>query len=206
MAQLLYSRRARAAPIFFGITVVAGIVAASTGRGAGTAFIFGLTVAAVAAWLVYQYAPAKVIGELDGATIRVMGREARVSDLESVHLMTATVNFVPTSRSLIFSFKARPTDGAWARSLGQLRVALPVRRIEGGRAAAESFGAMVIGARDRLAGQQPPLVEKTGVDPLPAERDDSFDPDAIMARYLATRQVQSPPATPSRPTFGRKGA
>lgn len=151
--------------------------------------------------------PTRVVARIEGAHVRIGSRTARIADLIGIEKRTLWVNFIPTSRHMIFSFRAQESDGLFARMTGVRKLAITLGNVTGGSKAAAAFAAELSAARDvstPIAALAPPR------DAAPAPNEPasaSFDADAIMARYLAERRdsLMAAPRTPERPGFGRKG-
>jgi len=160
--------------------------------------------------VLYFAVPQRVVARIDGAVIWVGGKSAPLADLVGVQTYVRRINLIPVSRRLIFTFKARDGDSWMARAVGGRKLHLAVGNVEGGRRAADAFAAEALATR--YAPQNAIMPRHDPVPPpssVTEPRPDGFDPDAIIARYLATRSETAPtPATsiPTRRGFGRKGA
>ncbi|MBO9714447.1 hypothetical protein [Sphingomonas sp.] len=153
--------------------------------------------------------PPRVLARIDGQTLWVGARSARIPDLVGIHTHTIRVNFVPASRTMIFSFRSREGSSSGVRKLS-----LSVRRAAGGLKAAEAFAGLVTqaaGGRIVQADTEPEPAfasRRAAAVSEPEEHNDGFDPDAVIARYMqqkASTQQPEPAAGPARPSFGRKG-
>jgi hypothetical protein len=159
--------------------------------------------------VIYFALPQRVVARIDGPSIWIGGKSAPLADLATIQTQVRRINFVPVSRTLIFTFTARDTDSWMARATGARRLHLAVGNVAGGRAAADQFAAQALAAR-----YAPQSAIAPQHDPVPAPgsaaepRADGFDADAIIARYLAAKRdapVPAAMATPGRRGFGRKG-
>lgn len=154
------------------------------------------------------FLPTRVVARTDGTQIWIGRKSARVADLIGVKTQTIWVNFIPTSRHMIFSFRAQESDGFFARATGVRKLALNLNNVTGGRKAAEAFvSAFGTASANPGAIAAPEPSQRPVREAEPGAQDAGFDADAIMARYLAGRResLTGVSAAPARPGFGRKG-
>lgn len=150
--------------------------------------------------LVFFLLPQRTVAEFDGRTLRIGGKSAPIADLLSVRAKASRVMFLPIGRTLIFIVKPGEGDRLTERAVGARKLSLKLQNVEGGRAAGDAFAAQALAVSNGRA--VAPRAERAHATPS----SDGFDPDAIIARYLAGRVPDAAPsAMPSRPGFGRKG-
>jgi len=159
--------------------------------------------------VIYFALPQRVVARIDGPQIWIGGQSAPLADLATVQTQVTRINFIPVSRTLIFTFTARDTDSWMARATGARKLRLTVGSVAGGRAAADQFAAHALALRYATQAAITPRHDPVPAPSSPAEpRTDGFDADAIIARYLAAKGEGADPvqtAAPARRGFGRKG-
>lgn len=131
------------------------------------------------------------VARIEGDMLRVGRQRAHLGDI----LRTAM-----DAKTLSFAVRARDADGVWVGAYGERALELPLRRIDGGRKAAQHFVAQVEMARQsvlQLVTEAPPAPPAS-----PRPRRDGLDPD--MAPPLE-RPIGLQPAPAARAGFGRKG-
>ncbi|WP_404335281.1 hypothetical protein AB2M62_15735 [Sphingomonas sp. MMS12-HWE2-04] len=152
--------------------------------------------------LVFFFLPQRVVAQLDGDTLRIEGKSAPIADLLSVRSKAVRIMLLPIGRSMTFVVQPRNGDRLTERAAGARKLSLKLHNVEGGRAAGEAFAAQALA----VANGRATLPAGGGVRADTATRGDGFDPDAIIARYLADRAPEvAAQAAPARPGFGRKG-
>jgi len=129
--------------------------------------------------ILFLMARPPVVAAIRGDTLRVGRQTAHLGDILRVA--------IGADRSLSFAVRARDENGFWAGAYGEHELALPLRRIDGGRKAAESFVAQVEAARQAVT----PLEAAPAAARRP--RRDGVDPEPVQQRPAA------------RAGFGRKG-
>jgi len=166
-----------------------------------------LAIMAGIAAAIYFALPQRVVARIDGPLIWIGGKSAPLAELATVQTQVTRINFIPVSRTLVFTFAARDTDSWLARATGARKLHLAVGSVAGGRRTADQFAAHALAAR-----QTPQSMITPRHDPVPAPssaaepRADGFDADAIIARYLAAKGESAvSAAAPMRRGFGRKG-
>lgn len=166
-----------------------------------------LAIMAGVAAVIYFALPQRVVARIDGPLVWIGGKSAPLADLATVQTQVTRINFIPVSRTLIFTFAARDSDSWMARAVGARKLHLTVGSVAGGRGAADQFAAHALAAR-----QMPQAAITPRHDPVPTPssaaepRADGFDADAIIARYLAGKsETAIPSAAPMPRGFGRKG-
>lgn len=125
------------------------------------------------------------VARIEGDMLRVDRQRVHLGDILRISL---------DARTLTFAVRARDEAGFWVGAYGETALALPLRRIDGGRKAAQHFVAQVEMTRQSV----PQLVTETPPAPPPRPRRDGVDPDIRPA-------PERPAAAPVRAGFGRKG-
>jgi hypothetical protein len=131
-----------------------------------------------------------VIAGIEGDMLRVGRQRAHLGDILRTSINAGTLSF---------AVRARDENGFWVGAYGERDLALPLRRIDGGRKAAEHFVAQVAITRQSV----PELVTEAPPAPAPAARPrrDGVDPDVRPA----LDHPAAPPPVAARGGFGRKG-
>jgi hypothetical protein len=128
------------------------------------------------------------IASIEGDMLRVRHQRAHLGDILRISLNATT---------LVFAARARDEAGFWVGAYGERDLTLPLRRIDGGRKAAQAFVAYVEFTRQSV----PELVTEAPPAPPPPParpRRDGIDPDVRPP-------LDRPAAAPVRAGFGRKG-
>ena len=127
------------------------------------------------------------IARIEGDMLRVGRQRAHLGDVLRISM---------DARTLGFAVRARDEAGFWVGAYGERMLELPLRRIDGGRKAAQHFVAQVELTRQSV----PELVTEAPPAPPPQlrPRRDGVDPDVRPA-------PERPAAAPVRAGFGRKG-
>jgi hypothetical protein len=123
------------------------------------------------------------VASIEGDMLRIGRQRAHLGDVLRISV---------DAKTLAFAVRARDEAGFWVGAYGERALALPLRRIDGGRKAAQHFVAQVEMTRQSV----PQLVTETAAAPPPPVRPrrDGIDPDLAV-----------PPASAARAGFGRKG-
>jgi hypothetical protein len=127
------------------------------------------------------------VARIEGDMLRVGRQRAHLGDI---------LRISQDAKTLTFAVRARDEAGFWVGAYGERALELPLRRVDGGRKAAQHFVAQVEIARQSV----PELVTETPSAPAPVARPrrDGVDPDMRPA-------PERPAAAPVRAGFGRKG-
>ena len=125
-----------------------------------------------------------VVARVEGDMLRVGRQRAHLGDILRISMEAG---------ALVFAVRARDEAGFWVGAYGERALTLPLRRVDGGRKAADHFVAQVEMARQSV----PELVTEAA--PSPGPRRDGIDPD------IRPPLDDRPAAPPIRAGFGRKG-
>lgn len=135
-------------------------------------------------------------------------RWTEVKGISRSQLVTRMWGVIPVSRKNFIDFKVQ--GGAFGTRTIRLAVSaldLKKRDVDSLVGQLQLMQAAQAGSTETLASLQA-SVTPPDRDPIEgAPRDEGFDADAALARYLANRPAPEPaasPATPRRPSFGRK--
>jgi len=128
-----------------------------------------------------------VVARVESDMLRVGRQRAYLGDILRISM---------DGRTLVFAVRARDEAGFWVGAYGERTLELPLRRVDGGRKAAQHFVAQV-----EIARQSAPELVTAAPPPPPLVRPrrDGIDPD------LATPVARPAAAQPARAGFGRKG-
>lgn len=135
-------------------------------------------------------------------------RWTEVKGVSRSQLVTRMWGFIPISRRNFIDFKVQGgVFGTRTIRLAAAGLDLRKRDLDSLVGQLQLMHAAQAGSTETLASLQA-AVTPPDRDPLEGEpRDDGFDADAALARYLANRPAPAPeasPAPPARPNFGRK--
>jgi len=135
-------------------------------------------------------------------------RWTEVKGVSRSQLVTRMWGFIPVSRKNFIDFKVQGgVLGTRTIRLAAAALDLKKRDLDSLVGQLQLMHAAQAGSTETLASLQA-AVAPAHRDPLEdAPRDDDFDADAALARYLANRPASAPeasPAPPARPSFGRK--
>jgi hypothetical protein len=145
----------------------------------------GLMVVAMVPLFLMARPPA--VARIEGDMLRIGRQRAHLGDILRISL---------DAKALTFAVRARDEAGFWVGAYGETALVLPLRRVDGGRKAAQHLVAQVEMVRQsvpQLVAEAPPAPP-----PPPRPRRDGVDPDVPPA-------AERPAAAPVRAGFGRKG-
>lgn len=142
---------------------------------------------AVAMVPLFLMARPPVVARVEGDMLRVGRERAHLGDILRISI---------SDNTLVFAVRARDEAGFWVGAYGERELTLPLRRVEGGRRAAQHFVAQVELVRQSV----PELVTEAA--PPPRPRRDGIDPD-VRPPLDDRRAAETAP--PARAGFGRKG-
>jgi hypothetical protein len=123
------------------------------------------------------------VARIEGDMLRIGRQRAHLGDILRISL---------DAKTLTFAVRARDEAGFWVGAYGERALEMPLRRVDGGRRAAQHFVAQVEMARQSV----PELVTEAA--PAPKPRRDGVDPDVRPP-------LDRPATAPVRAGFGRKG-
>lgn len=135
-------------------------------------------------------------------------RWTQVKGVSRSQLVTRMWGFIPVNRQNFIDFTVEGgVLGTRTVRLAAAALDLKKRDLDSLVGQLQLMHAAQAGSTETLASFQAAVAPPRG-DPLEqAPRDDGFDADAALARYLANRPAPEPaasPAPPARPNFGRK--
>lgn len=138
----------------------------------------------------FMMAKPPVVARIEGDMLRVGRQRAHLGDVLRIAM---------DAKTLRFAVRARDEDGFWVGAYGERTLELPLRRVDGGRKAAEHFVAQVEITRRSV----PELVTEAPPAPPPPPRIERPRRDGVDADVRPP--IDNRPAPPVRAGFGRKG-